>query len=135
MHYIPALLPHLFHAELSPQAPPLLPASLGEHNKGAGAAFEGGLNSANSYGIRRITCQKGGAPQLLKQLPVEHGCLCLTGNLTAPPGGGRGKGGIIHNHTVNHSDREKFKERHMGKNVYARPVLFQSSRTVILLFK
>ncbi len=83
------LFSYLSHAEPSPQAPPLLPASLCEHNKGAGAAFEGGLNSAHSYSIWRVTGQMGGAPQLLKQLPVERGCLCLAGDLTAPPGGGR----------------------------------------------
>lgn len=61
--------------------PSFSPASLGEDNDGAGAALEGGLDGSNSDGLCGVTSQMGGATQLLEHLPVEHGCLSLTGNL------------------------------------------------------
>lgn len=57
------------------------PSRLGEHNDGAGAALEGSLNGANSDRLCGVTGQMRGAAQLLKHLPVVHGCLSLTGNL------------------------------------------------------
>ncbi len=57
------------------------PARLGEHDDGAGAALEGSLDSTDSDGLCGVTGQMRGATQLLEHLPVEHGCLGLTGNL------------------------------------------------------
>lgn len=57
------------------------PASLGEHDDGAGAVLEGSLNGTNSDGLCGVTGQMGGATQLLEHLPVEHRCLGFTGNL------------------------------------------------------
>lgn len=59
----------------------ILPASLGEHNDGAGAALEGGFYCANGHWLCGVAGQVGDATELLKHLPVEHGSLCLTGNL------------------------------------------------------
>lgn len=57
------------------------PASLGEHDNGAGAALEGSLNSSDSNGLRGVAGQMSDAAQLLKHLSVEHGSFCFTGNL------------------------------------------------------
>ena len=57
------------------------PASLGEHDDGAGAALEGSLDGTDSDGFCGVTGQMRGATQLLEHLPVEHGCLGFTGNL------------------------------------------------------
>lgn len=57
------------------------PASLGEHDDGAGAALEGSLNSADGDGLRGVTGQMSDATQLLEHLSVEHGGFCFTGNL------------------------------------------------------
>ena len=58
-----------------------IPASLGEHNDGAGTALERSLNSPNGDGLCGVTSQMRGATQLLKHLPVEHSGLSLAGNL------------------------------------------------------
>lgn len=58
------------------------PASLGEHDNGAGAALKGSLNCTNSNRLCGVTGQMSDAAKLLEHLPVEHGCLCFTGNLT-----------------------------------------------------
>lgn len=60
---------------------PFSPASLGEHDNGAGAALEGSLNSTDSDGLCGVTGQMSDAAQLLKHLSVEHGSLCFAGNL------------------------------------------------------
>lgn len=57
------------------------PASLGEHDDGAGAALEGSLDGSDGDGLRGVAGQMGDAAQLLKHLSVEHGSLCFTGNL------------------------------------------------------
>lgn len=57
------------------------PASLGEHDDGAGAALEGSLDSADGDGLRGVAGQMSDAAQLLEHLSVEHGGLCFTGNL------------------------------------------------------
>lgn len=50
-----------------PLAPPsLLPPSLGENNDGAGAAFKGGLDSADGHGLGRVSGQLRVPPQLLE---------------------------------------------------------------------
>lgn len=107
---------------VSPEAPPLLPVSVmfhllpagfGEHNHGAGAAFKGGLDGTHSDRIRRVPGHESGASQLLKQLSVEHGCLCLTGDLTEPVGEGReGLYTIIPTTIHTHRERERTIERH-----------------------
>lgn len=67
-----------------------LPPSLGENNDGTSAAFEGWLNSTDSYGLWRVSGQVWVSPQLFKQLPVEGGCLSLLCYLS--PEGPRGEG-------------------------------------------
>lgn len=57
------------------------PASLGKHDNGAGAALEGGFHGADSHRLCGVAGQVGDATELLEHLPVEHGGLCLTGNL------------------------------------------------------
>lgn len=57
------------------------PAGLGEHDNGAGAALEGSFHGADGDGLCGVTGQVGDATELLEHLPVEHGRLCLTGNL------------------------------------------------------
>lgn len=57
------------------------PASLGEHDNGTGAAFEGGFHGAYGDRLCGVAGQVGDATELLKHLPVEHGSLGLTGNL------------------------------------------------------
>ena len=52
-----------------------------KHDDGAGAALEGSLNGTDGNRLSGVTGQMRGAAQLLKHLPVEHGCLSLTGNL------------------------------------------------------
>lgn len=64
----------------------LLPSRLGEHDDGAGAAFEGSFDCTDSDGLCGVTGQMGGAAELLEHLPVEHGCLGLTGNLNTRKG-------------------------------------------------
>lgn len=59
----------------------ILPARLGKHNNGAGTALEGGLYGANGHRLCGVAGQVGDATEFLKHLPVEHGSLCLTGNL------------------------------------------------------
>lgn len=59
------------------------PAGLSEHDDGAGAALEGSLHSADGDGLRGVAGQMSDAAQLLEHLSVEHGGLCLTGNLDA----------------------------------------------------
>ena len=61
-----------------------LPAGLGEHNDGAGAAFEGGLHGAYGSRLGGIAGQPSQAPELLEQLPVEGGRFRLPGDLSAP---------------------------------------------------
>lgn len=60
---------------------PFSPASLGEHDNGAGTALKGSFNCTNSNRLCGITGQMSDATKLLEHLPVEHGCLCFTGNL------------------------------------------------------
>lgn len=87
----------------------LLPARLGENDYSTGAALEGRLDCTNGYGLWRVVGQCRGAPQLLKQLPVERGGLCLSCNLSACWGGiatqqrrvELGKGGVTLSHTIN----------------------------------
>lgn len=57
------------------------PASLGEHDNGAGAALEGSFHGTNSNRLCGVTGQMSDAAKLLEHLPVEHGCLSLTGDL------------------------------------------------------
>ena len=68
----------IYWMELLPGASP---ASFGEHDDGAGAALEGSLDGTDGDGLCGVTGQMGGATQLLKHLPVEHGCLGLAGDL------------------------------------------------------
>ena len=58
-----------------------VPASLGEHDDGAGAALERSLDSTDGSGLCGVTGQVRGATQLLEHLPVEHGGFGFTGNL------------------------------------------------------
>lgn len=57
------------------------PASLGQHDDGSSTALEGSLYSTDGGDFGGITAQGGCPAQLLKQLPVVHGGLCLPGNL------------------------------------------------------
>ena len=57
------------------------PARLGEHDDGAGAALERGLDGADGHGLCGVTGQMRGATQLLEHLSVEHGGLGFTGDL------------------------------------------------------
>lgn len=83
--------PYQLDCLISPLCFSSLPPSLGENDYGASAAFEGRLDSANGYSLRRVSGQLGMSPQLLKQQPVEGGCLGLSCYLS--PEGPRGEGG------------------------------------------
>lgn len=82
--------PYQLDCLISPLCFSFLPPSLGENNYGASAAFEGRLDGADGDGLGRVSGQLGVSPQLLKQQPVEGGCLGLSCYLS--PEGPRGEG-------------------------------------------
>lgn len=89
--------PYLRTRIMSPLFHFSLPSSLSENNNGTSTAFEGWLNSSNSYCFCRISGQLRVSPQLHKQLSVEGGCLGLSCYLNPE---GKGWGGVTLNHTL-----------------------------------
>lgn len=83
----------------SPLCFSVLPPSLGENNEGTSAAFEGWLDSADSYSLRVVSGHFGVSPQLLEQLPVEDGRLGLPCYLSPQGPWGKGRGGYSQSHT------------------------------------
>lgn len=61
-----------------------LPAGPSEDYKRRGQDFKGGLHGANGDGLGGVGGVAQTAPQVLKHLPMEHGRLCLTGDLMQP---------------------------------------------------
>lgn len=59
----------------------IVPSGFGENDNGTGTALEGSFHSSYSHRFTGVTSQVCGATQLLKHLPVVHGCLSLTGDL------------------------------------------------------
>lgn len=68
------------------------PAAGGEDYDGPRAAFEGRLYSADGCDLCGVRGERSEATQLLKQLLVENGCLCLPADLSDRESGGD-KGG------------------------------------------
>ena len=69
------------------------PAAGGEDYDGPSTALERGLHSSNGCDLCRVRGEGSEATQLLKQLLVENGCLCLPADLSKGVGdteGGEG---------------------------------------------
>lgn len=59
----------------------VVPSRFSENDNGTGTALKGSFHSSYGHRFTGVTSQVCGATQLFKQLPVEHGCLSLSGNL------------------------------------------------------
>lgn len=60
-----------------------LPSTLCENYNGTSTGLKGGLDSSHSDSLRGVSGQLGVSPELLKQLSVEGGSLCLSRYLCA----------------------------------------------------